>query len=206
LNQLFHIDSTSYSVERRSVLLELMNKKIVITGSPGVGKTTLIEALRKNGHKCYDEPARKILNSQLEIDGPALPSKSPQAFIEEMLKDIEENYTNFRNDEVSVFFDRAFPDLYMYCSVFKVDPIILSDFEKKFIYNKIVFILPVWKDIFVNDVLRKMPFEDSFMRQEEIIKAYDRLGYNLIEVPKAKVSERVDFILSKCGLKSNISK
>lgn len=174
-----------------------MNKKIVITGSPGAGKTTLIEALRKNGLKCYDEPARKILNLQLEIDGPALPSKNPQAFIEEMLKDVEQSYANAENNDGPVFFDRAFPDLYMYCSVFKVDLNILSNFEKKFIYDKDVFILPVWKDIFVNDNLRKMPFDDSFFRQQELINAYIRLGYNLIEVPKTNVSKRVDFILSK---------
>jgi predicted ATPase len=77
-----------------------------------VGKTTLIEALKKSGYKCYDEPARKILKSQLEIDGPALPSKNPQAFIEEMLKDIEKSYTSdFGIDDYPVFFDRAFPDL-----------------------------------------------------------------------------------------------
>ncbi len=85
----------------------------------------------------------------------------------------------------------------MYCSVFKVDPAILSKYEDKLIYNKNVFILPIWKEIFVNDDLRKMPFEDSFMRQEEIFKTYKRLNYNLVEVPKIKVSERVDFILSQ---------
>jgi predicted ATPase len=178
-----------------------MNNKFVITGSPGVGKTSLIEALRKKGVQCYDEPARKILKYQLEIDGPALPSKNPQAFIEEMLKDVELNYANAETHDGPVFFDRAFPDLYMYCSVFKVDQKILSHFEKTFTYNKDVFILPVWKDIFVNDDLRKMPFNDSYFRQDELMSAYTKLGFNLIEVPKASISERVVFILTATALK-----
>lgn len=177
-----------------------MNKKIAITGSPGVGKTTLIEAFRKRGFTCFDEPARKILKDQLKIDGPALPSKSPAAFIKEMLKDVEKSYISAGTDNDIVFYDRAFPDLYMYCSVFNVDPKVLFEFENKFIYHNSVFILPVWEDIFVNDDLRKMPFEESFERQEELIRAYNSLSYNLVEVPKASVSERVDFILKKISL------
>ena len=37
-----------------------MVKKIIITGGPGTGKTSLIEELKKNNFKCFDEISREI--------------------------------------------------------------------------------------------------------------------------------------------------
>ena len=37
-----------------------MNKKILITGGPGTGKTELIKGLENEGHNCEHEIVRKI--------------------------------------------------------------------------------------------------------------------------------------------------
>ena len=39
----------------------------VLTGGPGSGKTTLIEALRRAGHACSVEAGRAIIQDQVAI-------------------------------------------------------------------------------------------------------------------------------------------
>jgi len=45
----------------------------VITGGPGSGKTSLIEALRSRGYNSTVEAGRAIIQDQVAIDGRALP-------------------------------------------------------------------------------------------------------------------------------------
>ena len=57
----------------------------VITGGPGSGKSTLIEALGQRGYAHSIEAGRAIIQDQTAIDGPALPSRDPLAFADLML-------------------------------------------------------------------------------------------------------------------------
>ena len=45
----------------------------IITGGPGVGKTTLLEVLAKQGFPYVPEVARKIIREQVSQNGDALP-------------------------------------------------------------------------------------------------------------------------------------
>ena len=38
------------------------NLKVVITGGPGSGKSSLIAALKKKGHLCYEEFSRQLID------------------------------------------------------------------------------------------------------------------------------------------------
>jgi len=38
-----------------------INKKVVITGGPGTGKTSVIKELMDRGYKCYDEGSRDVI-------------------------------------------------------------------------------------------------------------------------------------------------
>jgi predicted ATPase len=87
----------------------------VITGGPGSGKTTLIEALARAGHAHTIEAGRAIIQEQAAIDGPALPWRDPGLFTELMLCWEIRSYRAFRDRGESVFFDRGVPDLVGYC-------------------------------------------------------------------------------------------
>jgi predicted ATPase len=52
----------------------------VITGGPGAGKTTLIEALRAAGCVCAPEAGRQIIQDEVASGGTALPWTDPRAF------------------------------------------------------------------------------------------------------------------------------
>jgi predicted ATPase len=41
-----------------------MNKKILITGGPGTGKTELINGLKKQGFNCENEIVREITENE----------------------------------------------------------------------------------------------------------------------------------------------
>ena len=64
-------------------------------------------------------------------------------------------------------------------------------------YENLVFYTPIWEDIFSNDEERKEDIEQAKMIEENIKNSYLKFGYNLIEIPKGTISERVNFILSK---------
>lgn len=55
----------------------MLNSKglYVITGGPGTGKTSLIEALERDGLKTIKEVARDIIKEQQQQGGEALPWK-----------------------------------------------------------------------------------------------------------------------------------
>ena len=61
-------------------------------------------------------------------------------------------------------------------------------------YNKHVFILPPWEEIYKTDDERKMQFKHLNNFHDSLYENYLKLGYELIEVPKASVTERCQFM------------
>ncbi len=59
--------------------------RIILTGGPGSGKSTIINKLRRNGYSCSIEAGRAIIQDQSHIGGSALPWIDPIAFAELML-------------------------------------------------------------------------------------------------------------------------
>lgn len=93
-------------------------------------------------------------------------------------------------------FDRGIPDLIAYAVRFGVDP---SEFElagSAYRYNSKVFILPPWRDIFVNDDLRKLSFEEALKFHDALGNAYRKLDYELVTVPTVSIQARMDFIMA----------
>ncbi|HIX54222.1 MAG TPA: ATP-binding protein [Candidatus Sphingobacterium stercoripullorum] len=51
-------------------------KLMVITGGPGVGKSTLINVLEKQGYFVLMEETGRIIQEQMQTDGEGLPWKN----------------------------------------------------------------------------------------------------------------------------------
>jgi predicted ATPase len=58
-----------------------------------------------------------------------------------------------------------------------------------------VFLLPPWKAIYVNDAERDHPFEHAEWVNGITEEWYRRCRYELIEVPKVSVAERCRYVL-----------
>lgn len=169
----------------------------ILAGTSGTGKTTVLQQLRKNGFNCTEEAARAVLSEQLAIKGPGLPSNNPLLFIQMMLDRSIEGFENSKRDSKPNFFDRGMPDLVHYAVRFKVDSLQFEEASKKYLYNQNVFVFPPWREIFANDNERRMTFEESIEFHDLLMKTYQSLGYNLIQVPFDTIEARIKFILEK---------
>ena len=171
---------------------------VVITGGPGSGKTSLIEALAALGHPVEPEAGRAIIRRQQAIDGQALPWRDRALFAELMLdRDLE---AHARSAAVArpVFHDRGVPDVIGYLNLCGLPiPAHLDRAARDLRYHRQVFIAPVWPEIFGPDAERRQDLDEACRTFEAMAAVYPAYGYALIELPRVSVEARVAFILEK---------
>lgn len=172
----------------------------VLTGGPGAGKTTLIQALAKSGYATTVESARVIIQDQVAIGGRALPWLNRALFAELMLSWDMRSYRMAQETTGPVFFDRGLIDVLGYLRLIGAAiPGYMEAAAKKFRYNPCVFAAPPWREIFHQDQERKQHFEEA-LKTYEVMSIYKEFGYELIEVPRAPVEDRVRFVLKATGI------
>ena len=92
------------------------DRLFVITGGPGSGKTTLINALAACGYTVMPEGARAIIQRQVATGGNALPWSDRLAFAELMLQWDLRSYQAALEVDGPVIFDRGIPDSSATCN------------------------------------------------------------------------------------------
>ena len=176
--------------------------KIILTGGPGSGKTSIIEELRSRGFQCIDEVGRKIIQEQLEMGGDALHWGDQIKFRDLMLSRSVEDYLSVEETKKPVFFDRGIPELIGYS--YLINQPVSEECKlaaEKYRYHQNVFIAPPWLEIYQNDAERKQDFQEAIATYEAVKKSYIECGYNVIELPKVDVDGRVTFILEHLAQK-----
>lgn len=173
----------------------MKHKRIVISGGPSSGKTTIINELEKDGHYCFHEISRELIKqAQAQgIDQPFL--SNPEQFNIDLLKARIEQFNKASTLKVDSFYDRGVHDIvgYMYYGKQEI-PNLFKEACNKSNYD-IVFLLPPWNDIHVLDNERYETFEQAKEVYTCLHKAYADYGYQVIEVPLGSVIERKKFIL-----------
>lgn len=173
-------------------------KRVIITGGPGFGKTSIVAGLEQRGFPCFHEISRSIIREQIDKGGDILPWKNLEAFSRIVAEKRLEQYNSAEANEIT-FFDRGIPDVIAYMIKANLElPSSYVRWLQDYNYHAIVFITPPWEKIFVNDSERIETISDAIVAHEFITKTYSDLGYELKELPKISIEERVDFILSHC--------
>jgi len=172
----------------------------VITGGPGSGKTTLIEALKRLGYTTTVEAGRAIIQDEVAIGGRALPWSDPLLFAELMLSWDMRSYQMARRAAGPVFFDRGVLDVLGYLRLVGIPaPAHMEAAARQFRYHSRVFVTPPWKEIFQQDRERKQDFAEA-VRTYEAMSVYTEFGYELVEISRVSVEDRVRFVLDTAGL------
>ena len=175
-----------------------MNRRFVVTGGPGGGKSTLLDALAERGYRIAPEAARRLIKERLSSGLP--PRPDPVAFARAILDSDMAQYRAATDHDGITFFDRGVLDaLYMLDLESAMSRDEIAGLVAAFPYNDIVFLLPPWEAIYATDSERDQTFEESVAVFEGMKRWYARWGYETVEVPRAGVAARVSFILEAIG-------
>jgi predicted ATPase len=172
-----------------------MYKRIIITGAPGVGKSTLINALATQGFQTVKEPARDIIAEQRLIGGDCLWGKNTKNFLSLLLSRSIERYQTVRSN--LTIFDRGIPDCIAYSEVAGFIMPTAHQATAIYRYHPQVFVAPPWAEIYTTDNERTMTFAATLDFHHKLISAYSKHGYELVELPFTSVAERVNFLFKK---------
>ena len=180
----------------------MSSKKIVITGGPGTGKSSIIDHLEALDYTCFNEISREI-TLQARKDGiEQLFLTDPLLFSQKLLEGrIAQYKKSQRLPKEVVFLDRGIPDILAYMDfVGDVYPPQFNEAARSYIYDK-VFVLAPWQEIFVSDSERYESFEEATKIHHCLLDTYQHFGYDLIDVPFNTVDKRTHFILKALNLK-----
>ncbi|MBP8792725.1 MAG: ATP-binding protein [Lutibacter sp.] len=173
-----------------------MQKKIVLTGGPSTGKSTVIEELEKRAFTCMKEISREVTLSAQKQGIDQLFLTQPLLFSEMLLEGRINQF--LESEKISsdyVFFDRGIPDVHAYMNYIGVDYPKSYHLKSNFYKYDAIFLMPPWEEIYITDNERYESFEQALAIHNHLERAYKKLDYNVIVVPFGTVNERVDFIL-----------
>ncbi|MFV5692312.1 AAA family ATPase [Flavobacterium sp. LT1R49] len=171
---------------------------IVIIGGPGTGKSTIIDGLVANGYCCYPEISRQVTLEAQKQGIEQLFLTNPLLFSELLLEGRKKQFQSaLEEPHKIVFIDRGIPDVVAYMHYIGDSYPTFFDLAcQEYKYTKI-FILPPWEEIYTSDTERYENFEQAKDINSHLVTTYNKYGYELIEVPKDSVDNRILFILDK---------
>lgn len=173
----------------------------IVTGGPGAGKTTLIDALSAAGVATSPEVGRAVIREQLATGGTALPWSNHLAFAQAMIARELSARDKALASGRTVVLDRGAPDVvgFLRLSGLAVTPVI-DRAARTQRYNPRVFLAPFWPAIFANDTERRQTPEEAEASEAVMRATYERYGYEVVDLPRLPVEQRVAFVRAAIGL------
>lgn len=170
--------------------------RVVVTGGPGTGKTTLLRALNEQGHAVGDDAARSIIRERAARG--LSPRPDPPAFAAAVLARETAAYRAASSPTGVMFFDRSVVDALCLLDE-ALDSNNLDAQLAHHPYHSDVFLLPPWQAIYANDAERDHSFTHVVHVHERLMQWYTRCGYRLVEVPRMSLAQRCAFVLEHLG-------
>ncbi|MDN3632356.1 AAA family ATPase [Vibrio lentus] len=173
---------------------------IIITGGPGAGKTTLINALGDMGYPTFAESSRQLIEKLSQLENGILPWLDLPGFARLCLTIMNEQKEQANQHPVA-FLDRAIPDICGYLSQANLEVDDNYREASQGYHFQVLFCCPE-ASIYVQDEVRPYPFEEALEIHHALVRVYQELGYEVVEVPFMSVAERVQSVESYLGIKS----
>lgn len=174
-------------------------QRVIITGGPGTGKSTIIDLMEQSGYTCHREVSRAVIKKELAKGSTQVPWEDLSGFSNLVFDGQTNQYRNAVEGKIN-FYDRGIIDVIAYLKKDNLPSDALEDLAKHYPYYSKVFLTPPWEEIYSMDEERREDFATMNVIHQELIDAYTRFGYEVIEVPKSSPQERVKFILGHLGV------
>ena len=172
----------------------LEHKRIVLTGGPSSGKTSLLNHIQHPDTHCFEEVSRGVISKALAkgVTQPFL--NNPLGFSEALFERRLHDYFEDKKNKIHVY-DRGIHDVLAYLNAIgdEVPCGMLNDCST-YCYDT-VFVFPPWEAIFRQDAERMEVFEEAIYFHKALSETYTHFGMQCIEVPKSTIEERFRFIL-----------
>lgn len=169
-------------------------QRIIITGAPGTGKSTVLNLLAEENFPVLPEMARELIAEQQAIEGSTmLPWLDHPSFGRELFQRQLQQY--HQAEAAITFYDRGILDNLGYL---RRDGHQNLDLEKKaeqFPYHPKVFFMPPWEEIYGKDEVRWEDLDLMLEIDQALKDIYQDFGYEVLEVPKTDPLSRKNFIL-----------
>lgn len=173
-------------------------QRVVVTGAPGTGKSTVLNLLEAKGYPVIPEMARQLIAEEQGKGSKIVPWEDHPSFGKELFKRQVAQY-HLANTPI-VFYDRGIPDNLAYLRRDGFANEVLEGKSKDYPYHTDVFLMPPWLQIYGKDDVR-WEDEELMLDIDRALRAqYAALGYRVIEVPKTSPEQRLHFILTHLGL------
>tara|TARA_B100000530_G_C15900987_1_gene465381 strand:+ start:528 stop:1067 length:540 start_codon:yes stop_codon:yes gene_type:complete len=175
----------------------MKNEKIIISGPPGSGKTTIIKKLKLKGYCVHDEIHPQEINrkaTKLELSNYLFQNRIKQ-YHDKSINNYKYNSNKQQNNQL-IFFDRSIIDVIAYMDFWEEKyPIQWEETILKFRYMNNIFYAPNWKEIYKSTEERPEDYMEAEKIDLFLRKTYLKFNYHIIEIPKLNINQRVNFIL-----------
>lgn len=172
-----------------------MNRRVVISGCSGGGKSTLLEMLAGRGFTTVPEPGRRIVRDETARGGTALPWIDMAAFATRALALAQADHAAVAAAPDWVFFDRGIVDAAVALTSC-ADEAVLAPLVAGHPYHPLMFLAPPWPEIYVRDAERPKDFATAMAEHAQLACAYPALGYHIVTLPQASPEQRAEFVLA----------
>ncbi|MEI7719176.1 MAG: ATP-binding protein [archaeon] len=165
--------------------------RVVLTGGPCCGKTTLLNSLAAQSYQTVPEAARMIIEEEQKKGTDCLPWLNLYKFQEKVAKTILELEHSF--DESILFCDRGILDGHAYAvngGVSTPDSVIRAGTKR---YDSVFLLDPIPN--YQTDESRKEGSLEALNIHRGISRAYKEFGYSPVSVPVMSIKERADYFV-----------
>ncbi|PSU05079.1 ATPase [Photobacterium gaetbulicola] len=169
---------------------------IIITGGPGAGKTSLLDALARRGYMTFPEVSRALIREQAALPGGVLPWTDLPRFAALCLDRMSNQREQAKRGTMPAFVDRAIGDI---CAYLTIGGIEVEEHYQAMAkgYFPTVFVCAPHGDIYVQDDERPHSFAEAEQIHRQLIATYRELGYEVVDVPWGSIEQRATWLLAR---------